>query len=134
MMTVPETGKWEGMSSDNFTDTPIPLVKPLPEATELPFADLGPLKEPISAIADLTQAPNALALQGALAAISVSAQAHANVETLLRPVPLSLFFFSIAESSARKSGVDSLATEAIREHEKPLLEKFDRGRRAVERS
>ncbi|SIO07323.1 YfjI family protein [Vannielia litorea] len=100
---------------------PTPLIKPLPDAPEVPLADLGPLADPIDAIRTLTQAPTALALQAVLTAISVAAQPHANVETILHPVPLSLFAFSIAESSSRKSAVDALATAPIREFERPRL-------------
>ena len=105
-------------------DEPTPLLRPLPEATEVPLADLGPLVGPIKAITTLTQAPDALALQGVLTAISIAAQAHANVETLFGEAPLSLFAFSVAESSARKSSVDRLAMKAIRDFEKPLLTKY----------
>jgi hypothetical protein len=96
----------------------------LPQATEIPLADLGPLIEPIKAITTLTQAPAALALQGVMNAISIAAQPHADVETLFGKAPLSLFAFSVAESSARKSSVDGLAMEAIRAFEKPLLAEY----------
>lgn len=111
------------MSLDT-TPQPTPLIKPLPKATEFPMADLGPLIEPIKAITTITQAPPSLALQGVLTAISISAQSLANAETLLGATPLSLFLFSVAESSARKSSVDGLAMKAIREFEKPLLAKY----------
>lgn len=105
---------------------PLPLMRPMPKATEVPLGDLGPLIEPIKAITTLTQAPEALALQGLLTAISVGAQSHANAETLFGTAPLSLFMFSVAESSARKSSVDGLAMKAIREYEKPLLARYAR--------
>lgn len=108
----------------NEHQDPTPLMRPLPQATEVPLADLGPLIEPIRAIKTLTQAPEALALQGVLNALSIAAQAHANAETLFGEAPLSLFAFSVAESSARKSSVDGLAMKAIRDFEKPLLAKF----------
>jgi hypothetical protein len=110
-----------------FKDThsePIPLMRPLPQATEVPLADLGPLIAPITAITTLTQAPKALALQGVMNAISIAAQSHADAETLFGKAPLSLFAFSVAESSARKSSVDGLAMQAIRIFEKPLLAKY----------
>jgi hypothetical protein len=99
-------------------------MRPLPQATEVPLADLGPLIEPIKAITTLTQAPAALALQGVMNAISIAAQSHADAETLFGKAPLSLFAFSVAESSARKSSVDGLAMEAIRTFEKPFLAKY----------
>lgn len=103
---------------------PTPLIKPLPKATEVPLADLGPLIEPIKAISKITQAPSALALQGVLTAISIAAQAHADVETLFGTAPIGLFLFSVAESSARKSSVDRLAMQAIRDFENPLMRRF----------
>ena len=106
---------------EDQTNQPIPLIRPLPEATEVPLADLGPLIEPVKAITTLTQAPEALALQGVLSAMSVAAQSHADAETLFGCTPLSLFAFSVAESSARKSSVDGLAMKAIRDFEKPRL-------------
>jgi hypothetical protein len=99
-------------------------MRPLPQATEVPLADLGPLIAPITAITTLTQAPTALALQGVMNAISIAAQSHADAETLFGKAPLSLFAFSVAESSARKSSVDGLAMQAIRVFEKPLLAKY----------
>jgi hypothetical protein len=103
---------------------PTPLMRPLPQATEVPLADLGPLIAVITAITTLTQAPTALALQGVINAISIAAQSHADAETLFGKAPLSLFAFSVAESSARKSSVDGLAMQAIRVFEKPLLAKY----------
>jgi hypothetical protein len=103
---------------------PTPLMRPLPRATEVPLAALGPLIAPITAITTLTQAPTALALQGVMNVISIVAQSHADAETLFGKAPLSLFAFSVAESSARKSSVDGLAMEAIRAFEKPLLAKY----------
>jgi hypothetical protein len=99
-------------------------MRPLPQATEVPLADLGPLIAVITAITTLTQAPTALALQGVINAISIAAQSHADAETLFGKAPLSLFAFSVAESSARKSSVDGLAMQAIRVFEKPLLAKY----------
>ncbi len=110
----------------NNAPEPTPLMRPLPQATEVPLADLGPLIEPIKAITTLTQAPVALALQGVMNAISISAQSHADAETLFGKAPLSLFAFSVAESSARKSSVDGLAMEAIRVFEKPFLAKYEK--------
>ena len=101
--------------SKEISPEPTPLMRSLPQATEVPLSDLGPLIEPIKAITTWTQAPAALALQGVLNAISISAQSHADVETLFGNAPLSLFAFSVAESSARKSSVDGLAMKAIRE-------------------
>jgi hypothetical protein len=110
--------------SKEMSPEPTPLMRPLPQATEVPLADLGPLIEPIKAITTLTQAPAALALQGVMNAISIAAQSHADAETLFGKAPLSLFAFSVAESSARKSSVDGLAMEAIRTFEKPFLAKY----------
>lgn len=123
-MTVHETGKWGSTSATHPIDCPTPLIKPLPKATEVPIADLGPLAGPVIAIAELTQASPALALNAVLSSISVCVQGHANAETLSGDVPLSVFCLSIAGSGERKSTVDGYATKAIREFEKPRLRQF----------
>ncbi|MEQ9039410.1 MAG: YfjI family protein [Silicimonas sp.] len=124
-MTAHEAGKWEGASEVSpETEQPTPLMMPLPRATEVPIADLGPLIGPVTAIATLTQASPALALNAVLAAISVCAQGHADAQTLDGQSPLSLFSLSIAGSGERKSAVDAHATRPIREFEAPLLRKY----------
>lgn len=121
---------------------PIELSKPIPPEAQLPLSELGPLVEPIEAITTLTQAPPALALQAALATMSLVTQAHANVKPWMTEIPLSLFLISIAGSSERKSTVDTFACRAVREYEEHRMEDYRRscansvagrkGRRSVE--
>ncbi|MFD0980677.1 YfjI family protein [Tropicimonas aquimaris] len=126
-MTVINTGKWTDLSDIDANDAPTPLIKPLPQATEVPIADLGPLIEPLKAIETLTQAPFAIILNAVLGSISVVAQPHANVRTLAGSTsPISLFCLSIARSGERKTQVDSLATAPIREYEAPRMIRYQR--------
>lgn len=122
-MTVSQTGKWTGMSSQQ-TEQPIPLLRPLPKAQDVPLADLGPIADVVEAIAFITQAPAGLALQAVLGATSTAAQGHADVKTLHASSPISLFLLTIAKSGERKSACDKLATKAIREYQGPRLRQF----------
>lgn len=93
---------------------PTPLFGELREAETAPWKALGPLADPVKAIATLTQAPPVIAMQSVLAVVSAVIQGHADVETLCGPAPASLFLLTIAQSGERKSGCDGLATAAIR--------------------
>jgi hypothetical protein len=73
------------------------------------------LAGPIKAIATLTQAPAAIAMQSVLAVASAVTQGLADVETLQGPVPVSLYLVTIARSGERKSACDGLATCAIKD-------------------
>ncbi|MDW4500574.1 YfjI family protein [Sulfitobacter sp. D35] len=123
-MTDKKSGKGRSASKGQQSELPTPLIKHEIAATEVPLADLGPITEIVAAIATLTQAPVALALQAVLASISASAQGLADVETLGGPSPISLYLLSIAESGSRKSAVDRLATRAIREWEEPRMRDY----------
>jgi hypothetical protein len=76
-------------------------------------------------------APKELACFSVLAAVALGAQRLAKVN--LRggnEVPLSLFMMSIAESTERKSSVDSIAMSPVREFER-LLAKLKFGSSAA---
>jgi hypothetical protein len=70
---------------------------------------------------EVVQAPAALCGQSFLAAASLAAQPHADIEIDGRREPLSLFAVSIAESGERKTGVDRYALQAHRELERQAL-------------
>ncbi|MCI1191605.1 DUF3987 domain-containing protein [Calidifontimicrobium sp. SYSU G02091] len=95
-----------------------PLPEPADEAPQpFPFDGLGPVLGPAArAVAELVQAPDALAAGSVLAAAAVAAQPHADV---LMPhgqaAPLSLFVVISAESGDRKSRTDTLACLPIEE-------------------
>ena len=94
---------------------PTPLFGELRKAEPVPWAALGPLADPIRAIATLTQAPAAIAMQSVLAVVSTATQGLADAEALQGPVPISLFLLTIAQSGERKSACDGLATCAIKD-------------------
>lgn len=94
---------------------PTPLFGELRDAEPVPWLALGPLAEAVRAIATLTQAPAAIAMQSVLTVASTATQGIADVETLHGNVPLSLFALTVAKSGERKSACDGLATAAIKE-------------------
>ncbi|MBL8343957.1 MAG: DUF3987 domain-containing protein [Rubrivivax sp.] len=97
-----------------------PVARDLPEVASdkpdaFPFAALGPILGAAAAvIADLVQAPDALAAGSTLAAAAAAVQPHADV---MMPhgqaAPLSLFIATSAESGDRKSATDAVACAPI---------------------
>ncbi len=104
---------------------PEPLRRPLLSATPYPIDALGPiLAAATRRIHEVVQAPAALCGQSVLAAASLAAQAHADVEIDGRQEPLSLFAMTIAESGERKSAADRWALQPHREFERIALDKY----------
>ncbi len=95
---------------------------------------LGPLEAAATAIIDMTRVPPALAAQSVLAAASLAAQAHANVETLDGAKPLSLFMITVAESGERKTSADRRALGAVRDREAALRDAYEHERRQYDRA
>jgi hypothetical protein len=107
-------------------DGPIPLIPELAPAAPYPVGALGTvLGEAAVSIARKVQCPIEIAAQSVLAVASLAAQAHADV---LMPFgqtrPLSLFLFSIALSSDRKTSADYEALTPIRERERELGDQY----------
>jgi hypothetical protein len=107
-------------------DSPIPLIPELAPAALYPVGALGAvLGEAAVSIARKVQCPVEIAAQSVLAVASLAAQAHADV---LMPFgqtrPLSLFLFSIALSSDRKTSADYEALTPIRERERALGDQY----------
>src|SRR5262249_9463667 len=103
---------------------PTPILRARGAAADIPWEALGELQPAVAAIATLTQAPPAIAMQAVLAAASLAAQPHADVETLGGPSPATLFPVTVAESGERKSACDRAATNAIREFEQQQVRDF----------
>lgn len=120
------------MSNDIPKKLPIPLFKPMPAATEVPLADLGPLTEPVRALALTVQVPHSMALSAILGALAVSVQGLINVRSVFGETPVCLAIVSIADSGDRKSSVDKRAMKAVREFERPLLRKYRKELEAFE--
>ncbi len=103
---------------------PQPLVRDIPRGTDYPVNALGPLRAAVEAVQAATQAPVAIAAQSALSVASLAVQAHANVETLAGPVPVSLYALTIAQSGERKSACDRLVMQGLRDHEKAQTDAY----------
>lgn len=111
---------------------PLPLTTRL-EAEEYPADALpGTIRRAVEEVAGFVKAPLPLVASCALAALSVAAQAHADVKRAEKlEGPSSLFLLTIADSGERKSTCDGFFTAAIREWEreqaeaaKPLLKQY----------
>jgi hypothetical protein len=91
-----------------------PLFRPLPPPPEYPVHALGPLREAAEAIQLRTQAPIAMCGQSVLAAATLAAQAHRDVEL---PgggrKPLTAIYVSVADSGERKTSVDKIALAPV---------------------
>lgn len=113
----------------------VSLADPLPEQYSLPKFPLDALGEILGNAAKRmayhVQVPEGIAGQSVLAAASLVAQAHINVQRGNIGVgPASIFCLSIAESGDRKSTVDRLALAPIRFYEnKRLLEMPEKEKR-----
>lgn len=99
------------------TEGPQPLLREIPKGEVYPVDALGPLTEAVQAVADISQAPTAIAAQSALSVASLAVQGFADVETLGGDAPCSLFCLTIAESGERKSTCDRLFMAGVGEHE-----------------
>ena len=97
---------------------PQPLLREIPPGEAFPVEALGPLREAVEAVQDISQAPVAIAAQSALAVASLAVQGFADVETLGGDAPCSLFCMTIAESGERKSTCDRLLIRGLRDYER----------------
>ena len=74
------------------TEGPQPLLREIPRGEPYPVEALGPLREAVEAVQDITQAPVGIAAQSALSVASLAVQGFADVEALGGgDVPCSLF-------------------------------------------
>ena len=101
---------------------PQPLLREIPPGAPYPAHALGPLRQAVEAVQDITQAPLGIAAQSALSVASLAVQGFADVETLGGDAPCSLFCLTIAESGERKSSCDRLLMRGVRDHEKAQAE------------
>jgi len=111
---------------------PLPLIAKI-ESEPYPLDALpDTLRAAVKEVQDFTKAPVPLVASSALAALSVSAQAHLDVkraENLHGPV--GLFLLTIADSGERKSTCDGFFMQVIRDYEahqaelaKPLIKDY----------
>src|SRR5262249_4711985 len=107
-----------------------------PPADPFPVDALGDVLAPAAhAIHDRVQAPLAICGQSVLAAATLAAQGHADVELPTKHVrPLTNYYLTIAATGERKTAVDTEAIWAIRKREKALREQYDHDRIEFENS
>jgi hypothetical protein len=108
-------------------EPPRPLVRELSPADSFPIDALGDLLGPAAtAIHERVRCPMAICGQSVIAAATLAAQAHADVQLPTDHVrPISNFFMTIAETGERKTAADSEALWPVRKREKALREAFD---------
>lgn len=103
------------MPADGFTTKEAkgekrPLHREVAPPRPFPMQALGPLRQAAEAIQARTQVPPALAAQSVLAAATLAAQAHADVQLPHGAVrPLVGLFLTIAGSGERKTSADNIA-------------------------
>lgn len=121
------------MSADIILFTPDDVQEPWPEPHPLaaviaghdyPFDSLPPLlRDAVLEVRQFIQAPTALAACCALSALSLSAQGLADVRRASGLTgPTSLYMLALADSGERKSAVDSVLMQSIKQHEREQAE------------
>lgn len=98
---------------------PEPLIT-IPESARYPIEFLPPIiRKAVEEVQGFMQAPDALIACCALAAVSLAVQGLFNVKRAKKLMsPVSLFLLLIAESGERKTAVDNLFLESVREYER----------------
>ena len=109
-------------------EPPRPLIRELPPADPFPVEALGDVLEAATrAINDRVQAPMAICGQSTLAAATLAAQGHGDVQLPTGHVkPISNFFMSVAATGERKTATDHEALWPFRKREAALREDYDR--------
>ena len=93
---------------------PSPLPHAEPPPTPYPLNCLSPgLREVVEAISKKTQAPEAIAAQSVLAAISLTYASRVKVQTLSSTANAACFFVLVALSGERKSATDGWAMGGV---------------------
>jgi hypothetical protein len=114
-------------NDDGTKEPPRPLIRELPPADPFPMDALGDLLGSAArAIHERVQCPVAICGQSVIAAATLAAQGHVDVELPTGHIkPISNFFMTIAETGERKTAADSEALWPVRKREKGLREEYD---------
>ena len=106
--------------------TPEPLRAKLPPADPFPVDQLGEvLGGAAQTLHEVVKAPLAMCCQSVLAAASLAAQAHYDVQLPWGGrKPLSLFLLTVGESGERKSAIDDLVLGAAKNREKAEMNAY----------
>ena len=95
------------------------------QGNHYPVDSLGSeLASIVKEIQRVVQAPMGICAQSVLASVSYATQSHANVHIDSQIIPLSLFFFTVAQSGERKSAADGIACKPIADYERELQAEF----------
>ena len=103
----------------------MPLRGPEPIAASYPIAALGKFAEAAKVITDQVQAPAPVVAQSILAASSLVAQPHIDVQIDGREFPVSLYLITVAASGERKTATDRIVVSPIKKHERKLLSQYN---------
>jgi putative DNA primase/helicase len=112
-----------------IADGPVPLVRPMAPPDPYPVEALGPqLARVTQALHQIVQSPIAMCANSVLAAVTLAAQAHVNVELpfgngSVRPV--SNYLVTVGRSGERKSATDELVMRPVYAHEAQLRVLYD---------
>ena len=119
--------------SDSSWSTPLPLQKQLTEEAPYPLQCLPPiLQNAINGYQKYGQQPVSLIASSALANVSVSCQALANVGRDKHLVsPVSMYFLLVASSGERKSAIDNAFSKAARQWESTIRKRSERAVRTA---
>jgi uncharacterized protein DUF3987/primase-like protein/DNA primase RepB-like protein len=118
---------FEGSNDVSTKEPPRPLTRDLPPGDPFPMDALGDLLQSAAkAIHERVRCPVAICGQSVIAAATLAAQGHVDVELPTGHVrPISNFFMTIAETGERKTAADSEALWPVRKREKALREAYD---------
>lgn len=103
----------------------LPLQGPQPQPHSYPLAALGRFAEAAKVITDQVQAPAPVVAQSILAAASLVAQPHIDVEIDGREFPVSLYLITVAASGERKTATDKIVLAPVKKYERMLVEQYD---------
>ena len=107
---------------------PLPLVRPAPPPEPFPADALGPMLAPVArALHELVQSPLAMCANSVLAAATLAAQPHVNIELPIGRGDIkrvSLYFITVGKSGERKSATNSQVMSSIKAREQDLNLKY----------
>jgi len=103
----------------------LPLRGPEPKSLPYPIASLGTFAKAAQVITDQVQAPASVVAQSILAAGSLVAQPHIDVEIDGREFPVSLYLITVAASGERKTATDKIVLAPVKQYERQLVENYD---------